>query len=142
MTLEKDVEKGVVERHFELADDQNRTRSIQQLQFVNWPDHGVPNDPSDFVDFVMRVNSIKNEEPQSPTLVHCSAGVGRTGVTIMSDTAIENIRHLSKNEPLYMLGEMRHQRPCLIQTPIQFQFVCKTIVMLHAYLWPITPNER
>ena len=55
------------------------SRSIQQLQFVNWPDHGVPNDPSDFVDFVMRVNSIKNEEPQSPTLVHCSAGVGRTG---------------------------------------------------------------
>ena len=37
------------------------------------------------------------------------------GVTIISDTAIENIRHLSKNEPLYMLGEMRHQRPCLIQ---------------------------
>ena len=79
MTLEKEVEKGVVERHFELVDDQNRTRSIQQLQFVNWPDHGVPNDPSDFVDFVMRVNSIKNEQPEQPTLVHCSAGVGRTG---------------------------------------------------------------
>jgi len=141
MTEESEQEKGVVERNFEMTDVDDQKRIVKQLQFVTWPDHGVPNDPSDFMDFVLRVNELKNESPESTTLVHCSAGVGRTGVTIMVDAAIENIRHLETNEPLLLLSEMRQQRPCLIQTPIQFKFVCDTIVLFTSYLWPITPNE-
>jgi len=135
------LQKGLAERVFELQfDDENiEKRTIRHLQFVNWPDHGVPSDPGDFVDFVLRVNQLKTDSEDELTLVHCSAGVGRTGVTISIDAAIENIRRLEKNGPIELLWQMRQQRACLIQTPIQFKFVCDTIVLLTSYLWPITP---
>ena len=51
----------------------------------------------------------------SPTIVHCSAGVGRTGVTIMLDYAMENIKRQFINKPIPILAQMRRQRACLIQ---------------------------
>ena len=60
---------------------------MTQLQYVKWPDHGIPDDPSDFISFVNHFRTTLNDSFGS-CLVHCSAGVGRTGVTIAVDTCI------------------------------------------------------
>lgn len=89
---------------------------VKQIQFVDWPDHGVPDDPSHFLEFLFRINKLKNElDLEKPTIVHCSAGVGRTGVTISLDYALENIRNILENDPIEILIKMRQQRPCLVQ---------------------------
>lgn len=53
-------------------------REIRQLQFTAWPDHGVPDHPAPFLQFLRRVRSL-NPSDAGPIIVHCSAGVGRTG---------------------------------------------------------------
>ncbi|MGH0118005.1 UNVERIFIED_CONTAM: hypothetical protein FKN15_047010, partial [Acipenser sinensis] len=46
-------------------------RSVTHLQYVAWPDHGVPDDPTDFLDFV---NSVRQKRVENePLFVHCSA---------------------------------------------------------------------
>lgn len=53
-------------------------REIKQLQFTAWPDHGVPDHPAPFLQFLRRVRTL-NPQDAGPIIVHCSAGVGRTG---------------------------------------------------------------
>ena len=69
---------------------------VTQLQYVKWPDHGIPDDPSDFLNFVNHFRTTLDDSFGS-CLVHCSAGVGRTGVTIAVDTCIALI---SQNIPV------------------------------------------
>ncbi|CAH1995153.1 unnamed protein product [Acanthoscelides obtectus] len=54
-------------------------REVKQLQFTAWPDHGVPDHPAPFLQFLRRVRSL-NPPEAGPIIVHCSAGVGRTGL--------------------------------------------------------------
>lgn len=122
---------GIIQRTL-LLNKGDVTRSVTQIQFVDWPDHGVPDDPSHFLGFLLRINKLKNSlDLEKPTIVHCSAGVGRTGVTISLDFALENIRNHLENNPVDILVKMRQQRPCLVQTPDQFRFICNTIKLLH-----------
>ena len=103
---------------------------MKQIQFVDWPDHGVPDDPSHFLEFLFRINKLKNElDLEKPTIVHCSAGVGRTGVTISLDYALENIRNILENDPIQILIKMRQQRPCLVQD----RFETWTVIKLYGH---------
>lgn len=119
---------SMIEREFKLC--QNRepfeTRYITHIQYVAWPDHGVPEDPGDFLLLVNKVRNIRMGSVD-PVVVHCSAGIGRTGVLIMMETAMCLIE---SNEPIYpieILKSMRDQRAMLIQTSSQFNFVCNAI---------------
>ncbi|MBN3273645.1 PTN3 phosphatase, partial [Polyodon spathula] len=89
-------------------------RSVTHLQYVAWPDHGVPDDPTDFLDFV---NSVRQKRVENePLFVHCSAGIGRTGVLVTMETSLELIE---KNQPVYPLDivrTMRDQRAMMVQT--------------------------
>ncbi|KAE9553163.1 hypothetical protein FO519_003642 [Halicephalobus sp. NKZ332] len=87
-------------------------RRVTQMQYTSWPDHGVPDNPKHFIDFV-------------------AEGIGRTGVLILMETASCLIE---ANEPVYPLDivrTMRDQRAMLIQTSDQYTFVCESI--LRAY---------
>lgn len=89
------------------------------MQYIAWPDHGVPDDSADFLDFVMRVRQNRAGMVE-PTIVHCSAGIGRTGVLITMETAMCLIE---ANQPVYPLDtvrQMRDQRAMLIQTSVSF----------------------
>nr|XP_054768051.1 tyrosine-protein phosphatase non-receptor type 4-like isoform X2 [Lytechinus pictus] len=106
-------------------------RIVLQMQYVAWPDHGVPDDSSDFLDFVFRVRQCSPVGMDVPTIVHCSAGIGRTGVLITMETAMCLIE---ANEPVYPLDivrTMRDQRPMLIQTAAQYKFVCEAIIRVY-----------
>ncbi|XP_075068896.1 tyrosine-protein phosphatase non-receptor type 3 isoform X3 [Mixophyes fleayi] len=102
---------------------------ICHLQYVAWPDHGVPDDSSDFLEFVIcvREKRVKNQ----PILVHCSAGIGRTGVLITMETAICLIEQNQPVYPLDIVRQMRDQRPMMVQTSSQYKFVCEAIIRVY-----------
>lgn len=66
-------------------------REIKHFQFTAWPDHGVPDHPTQLLMFVRRVR-YANPPDSGPVVVHCSAGVGRTGCFIVIDTMLERLR--------------------------------------------------
>ena len=92
-------------------------RHLSHMQYVSWPDHGVPDQASDFVQFVQRVRSARTGQ-SAPTVVHCSAGIGRTGVLILMETAMCLIEANQPVYPLELVRCMRRQRAMMIQTAV------------------------
>ncbi|KAF6017793.1 PTPN3 [Bugula neritina] len=118
-------------REFTLVNmETSEERHIYQMQYIAWPDHGVPDDSSDFLDFVIRVRQ-KRVGMTEPTLVHCSAGIGRTGVLILMETAMCLIESNQPVYPLDIVRQMRDQRAMLIQTSGQYKFVCEAILRVY-----------
>nr|XP_033786521.1 tyrosine-protein phosphatase non-receptor type 3 isoform X2 [Geotrypetes seraphini]XP_033786522.1 tyrosine-protein phosphatase non-receptor type 3 isoform X2 [Geotrypetes seraphini] len=103
--------------------------AVTHLQYVAWPDHGVPDDSTDFLDFVncVRQKRVENE----PVLVHCSAGIGRTGVLVTMETAMCLIERNQPVYPLDIVRKMRDQRAMMVQTSSQYKFVCEAILRVY-----------
>uniref|UniRef100_A0A8C3G9S7 Tyrosine-protein phosphatase n=1 Tax=Cyclopterus lumpus TaxID=8103 RepID=A0A8C3G9S7_CYCLU len=102
-------------------------RELTQIQYLAWPDHGVPDDSTDFLDFVSLVRTKRAGQDQ-PMVVHCSAGIGRTGVLITMETALCLMECGQPVYPLDIVRTMRDQRAMMIQTPSQYRFVCEAIL--------------
>ncbi|XP_073970241.1 protein tyrosine phosphatase Meg isoform X3 [Rhodnius prolixus] len=105
-------------------------REVNQLQYVGWPDHGVPDNAAVFLQFIAEVRRSRRAMLE-PTIVHCSAGIGRTGVLILMETALCLIEANQPVYPIQIATHMRDQRAMMVQTSSQFRFVCSSI--LHAY---------
>uniref|UniRef100_I3JFM2 protein-tyrosine-phosphatase n=1 Tax=Oreochromis niloticus TaxID=8128 RepID=I3JFM2_ORENI len=96
--------------HTELGEE----RAVTHLQYVAWPDHGVPDDPSDFLLFISSVRERRKGE--EPLMVHCSAGIGRTGVLITMETALSQLDQGQPVSPLDIVKTLRDQRAMMVQT--------------------------
>ncbi|XP_053777905.1 tyrosine-protein phosphatase non-receptor type 3 isoform X4 [Desmodus rotundus] len=103
--------------------------TVTHLQYVAWPDHGVPDDSSDFLEFVNYVRSLRVDA--EPVLVHCSAGIGRTGVLVTMETAMCLIERNLPVYPLDIVRKMRDQRAMMVQTSSQYKFVCEAILRVY-----------
>jgi len=69
-------------------------RKVTQFQYLGWPDYDVPEDPKGLLGLMRQVDALRAEHGNgSPVLLHCSAGIGRTGGFIMVDAALDGIRH-------------------------------------------------
>ena len=68
-------------------------REVRQFQYTAWPDHGVPDYPGPFLQFLRRINTM-NPPDAGPMITHCSAGVGRTGAFIVIGKKI--LSHLDR----------------------------------------------
>ena len=80
-----------------------------------WPDHGVPSERLQMISFIQRVR--KAHPPTgSPLLVHCSAGVGRTGTFITLDTMLQRMEKESDLNIYEFVTEMRKKRSMMVQT--------------------------
>jgi len=129
---ENSPSSSFVSRTFSLTNSavKDDVRQVCQMQYLSWPDHGVPDDCSDFLDFVAQVR-INRAGVVEPTIVHCSAGIGRTGVLIAMETAMCLIE---ANQPVNLpdiVRQMRDQRAMLIQTSGQYKFVCEAVLKVH-----------
>ncbi|XP_036414108.1 tyrosine-protein phosphatase non-receptor type 3 [Colossoma macropomum] len=119
-----------VTRELTLTNTQlGQKRSITHLQYVAWPDHGVPEESSDFLDFVQTVRSKRRDT--EPLMVHCSAGIGRTGVLITMETALILMESAKPVYPLEIVTSLREQRAMMVQTSCQFSFVCEAILCVY-----------
>ncbi|PIC37606.1 hypothetical protein B9Z55_016176 [Caenorhabditis nigoni] len=106
------------------------TRTVRQLHYREWPDHGCPSGEKQLLKMIDHMEELHDQySPESPILVHCSAGVGRTGTII----AINYIREQMKAQSLTEIDifglviALRRQRASMVQTQDQYQFVHRCI---------------
>lgn len=107
------------------------SRLVTQAHFTSWPDQGVPL-PEPFAEFCDVVDATISSSPPAPIVVHCSAGVGRTGVFIACKEILEHMRVYLAEGTLRMLflfdvkntvRKMRTMRPFMVQNRDQYVFV-------------------
>ncbi|XP_023267333.1 receptor-type tyrosine-protein phosphatase S-like isoform X1 [Seriola lalandi dorsalis] len=102
-------------------------REVRQFQFTAWPDHGVPEYPTPFLNFLRRVKAC-NPPDAGPIIAHCSAGVGRTGCFIVIDAMLERIRHERTVDIYGHVTLMRSQRNYMVQTEDQYSFIHEALL--------------
>ncbi|KAF5403142.1 hypothetical protein PHET_03583 [Paragonimus heterotremus] len=102
-------------------------REVRQLQFTAWPDHGVPNHPAPLLMFLRRVRA-ECPPDVGPIIVHCSAGVGRTGAFILLDILLEQMRREKAVDVFTTVSRLRAQRNFMVQTEDQYAFVYEALV--------------
>ncbi|EDV55808.2 uncharacterized protein Dere_GG22297 [Drosophila erecta] len=90
--------------------------------FKKWPDHGVPEDPMHLIMFVKKVKA-ERRPSYSPIVVHCSAGVGRTGTFIGLDLIMQRLKSESKINIFETVKKLRFQRMKMVQTQQQYTFL-------------------
>nr|CAH7757685.1 unnamed protein product [Callosobruchus chinensis] len=108
-------------------------RKVYHYHFQAWPDHGVPSDPGVVLNFLHEVNkrqeTIQQEAPLQPPgaiLVHCSAGIGRTGTFIVIDMILDQLKRHGLNCEIDIqrtIQMVRSQRSGMVQTEAQYKFV-------------------
>ncbi|XP_033737511.1 receptor-type tyrosine-protein phosphatase F-like isoform X3 [Pecten maximus] len=111
-------------REFKVTDARDgQSRTIRQFQFTDWPEQGVPKSGEGFIDFIGQVHKTKEQFGQEgPISVHCSAGVGRTGVFITLSIVLERMRYEGVVDMFQTVKMLRTQRPAMVQTEDQYQF--------------------
>ncbi|ELU00302.1 hypothetical protein CAPTEDRAFT_229069 [Capitella teleta] len=97
-------------------------REVRQYQFTAWPDHGVPDHPTPLLLFMRRVKAMTPPD-SGPMIVHCSAGVGRTGAFIVIDAMLERIKHEKTVDIYGHVTCLRAQRNYMVQTEDQYVFI-------------------
>ncbi|KAI4550103.1 hypothetical protein MJT46_018829 [Ovis ammon polii x Ovis aries] len=90
---------------------------VKHLQFTDWPDHGTPTSAEGFIKYVRYV---RKSHLTGPIVVHCSAGVGRTGVFLCVDVVFCAIENNFSFDIMNIVGQMREQRHGMIQTKFWF----------------------
>ncbi|XP_078328710.1 uncharacterized protein LOC111114478 isoform X1 [Crassostrea virginica] len=96
----------------------NKTRLLTQYHYISWPDHGTP-EPMSLLDFHHHVTSTANQN-KVPTVVHCSAGVGRTGTYIALDALFQEGKKTGKVNVAEFVRKMRENRMTMVQTYEQY----------------------
>uniref|UniRef100_A0A1A8PN30 protein-tyrosine-phosphatase n=1 Tax=Nothobranchius pienaari TaxID=704102 RepID=A0A1A8PN30_9TELE len=111
-------------REFKVTDARDgQSRTVRQFQFTDWPEQGVPKSGEGFIDFIGQVHKTKEQFGQDgPIAVHCSAGVGRTGVFITLSIVLERMRYEGAVDIFQTVKMLRTQRPAMVQTEDEYQF--------------------
>nr|XP_020469101.1 receptor-type tyrosine-protein phosphatase O isoform X2 [Monopterus albus] len=109
----------------------DETRDVLHLNYTSWPDHGVPtvNAIESILQFVHIVRQQANRS-KDPIIVHCSAGVGRTGTFIALDRLMQHIREHEFADILGMVSEMRSHRLSMVQTEEQYVFIHQCVLLM------------
>ncbi|XP_060118117.1 receptor-type tyrosine-protein phosphatase eta [Heteronotia binoei] len=101
---------------------------VRQFHFTAWPDHGVPETTDLLISFRHLVQDYMKQNPPTPTLVHCSAGVGRTGTFIAIDRLIHQMEMENTVDVYGVVYDLRMHRPLMVQTEEQYVFLNQCVM--------------
>ncbi|XP_032806580.1 receptor-type tyrosine-protein phosphatase alpha-like isoform X1 [Petromyzon marinus] len=107
-------------------------RLITQFHFTSWPDFGVPFAPIGMLKFLKKVKTC-NPPYAGPIVVHCSAGVGRTGTFIVIDAMLDMIQTERKVDVFGFVTRIRAQRCQMVQTDMQYVFIYQALLEFQLY---------
>uniref|UniRef100_A0A3B1J3G7 Receptor-type tyrosine-protein phosphatase alpha n=1 Tax=Astyanax mexicanus TaxID=7994 RepID=A0A3B1J3G7_ASTMX len=113
-------------------------RLVTQFHFTSWPDFGVPFTPIGMLKFLKKVKTC-NPQYAGPIVVHCSAGVGRTGTFIVIDAMLDMMGAERKVDVFGFVTRIRAQRCQMVQTDMQYVFIFQAL--LEHYLYGDTELE-
>ena len=120
---------SIVKRTFKL----NELKEINQIQILCWGDHDIPKDNLIFNKIINllinKINDNRIQNPEIPILIHCSAGVGRTGTFIAICQIIKCLEKIKilKKEPILnvfnVVRKLREQRYSMVTDTIQYKSI-------------------
>ena len=116
----------IVIRHLSVQVNQ-QARSVMQFHYISWPDHGVPDSTAGILTTIRRAKAERNKPGAGPMIVHCSAGVGRTGTLIAIDVNIDRAAQEGKIDVFGSMNMMRRQRTTMVQTEGQYIFIYRAL---------------
>ncbi|ROL41585.1 Receptor-type tyrosine-protein phosphatase epsilon [Anabarilius grahami] len=119
------IRKFCVQHH--AADGCRPPRLVTQLHFTSWPDFGVPLSPIGMLKFLKKVKTV-NPAHAGPIIVHCSAGVGRTGTFVVIDAMMDMMQSEGRVDVFGFVSRIRKQRCQLIQTDMQYSFIYQALL--------------
>ncbi|XP_072041078.1 receptor-type tyrosine-protein phosphatase delta-like [Amphiura filiformis] len=99
---------------------------VRQYHYTAWPDMGVPQAPS-LLKFMKRVGEYI-PKGAGPTVVHCSAGVGRTGAYLTLEAVMEQAKYESVVDVFMFVSNMRNNRMKMVQQAVQYQFIFEVLL--------------
>ncbi|XP_077462842.1 receptor-type tyrosine-protein phosphatase C isoform X2 [Stigmatopora argus] len=106
---------------------ENSEREVAHIQFISWPDHGVPEEPHLLLKLRRRVNAFKNVF-SGPIVVHCSAGVGRTGTYMGIDAMMECLEAEGKVDIYGYVFNLRKHRCLMVQVEAQYILIHQALL--------------
>ncbi|KAM9466253.1 protein tyrosine phosphatase receptor type Eb isoform 1-T1 [Clarias gariepinus] len=112
---------------YQAPDGCRSPRLVTQLHFTSWPDFGVPLSPIGMLKFLKKVK-IVNPVHAGPIIVHCSAGVGRTGTFVVIDAMMNMMLAEGRVDVFGFVSRIRNQRCQLIQTDMQYSFIYQALL--------------
>lgn len=120
-------------REILLKDDEtDKSRTITQFHYTAWPDHGEPDSPTSFLRLLTAIRKSGGlDRMDEPLIVHCSAGIGRSGTFCLIDSILTMVENQGSTEGIDIVStllEMRDYRMGLIQTPVQLRFSYMSII--------------
>lgn len=103
-------------------------RHVQLLMYMAWPDMGTPTTTDSILKFVEACRKHKSPTLHGPAIVHCSAGVGRTGTFIAVDHLVQKLIAGHQEVDIFnIVLAMRNERPNMVQTEDQYVFLHECI---------------
>lgn len=118
--ISEEKSDNLIIRKFNLK-DQNSTREITQLHFISWPDHGVPEIDQVYEDFTLMLKKV--DEVNSPIIIHCSAGIGRTGTFISFYNIYKSLQSESSLSIFNIVRKLKEQRLGLVENILQYKLI-------------------
>lgn len=97
------------------SDEEEERRHISQYHYLVWKDFMAPEHPHGIIKFIRQINSVYSVQ-RGPILVHCSAGVGRTGTLVALDSLMQQLDEENQVSIFNTVCDMRHQRNFLVQS--------------------------
>ncbi|XP_006824308.1 tyrosine-protein phosphatase non-receptor type 12-like, partial [Saccoglossus kowalevskii] len=124
LASEKRLSQNVVVREI-CARKGDEQRKFTQFHYQAWPDHGIPSSSLPIINMIKAFRKLQPHD-NIPIVIHCSAGCGRTGAIIVLDLVMK-LLEMEKIEETFdlfnLIDNMRRQRPAIVQTRDQYEFV-------------------
>jgi len=140
-TVEELVSNNVIKRVLRVCskNDHDNCQTVVQYQYRGWPDHDVPTYSHEIREIINKIEKLRRDDvtPRRPILVHCSAGLGRTGTFIAIHQNMIRMKRAfldtnldAKDYYINLYQDVLQMRGCrsgMVQQPAQYFFCYKAI---------------